>query len=64
MTRKVTTQLMFEGVAEEAMKFYISLLRDSQINQIERYGPGEAGAHGTVKRASFTLGGAGIHLHR
>jgi predicted 3-demethylubiquinone-9 3-methyltransferase (glyoxalase superfamily) len=57
MARKVTTQLMFEGVAEEAMKFYVSLFGGSQIKQVERYGPGGPGAQGTVKRASFTLGG-------
>jgi predicted 3-demethylubiquinone-9 3-methyltransferase (glyoxalase superfamily) len=57
MARKVTPQLMFEGVAEEAMNFYVSLFRGSEIKQIERYGPGELGAEGTVKRATFTLGG-------
>jgi len=56
MARKVTTHLMFEGVAEEAMRFYVSLFRGSGINQVERYGPGEPGAEGTVKRATFTLG--------
>jgi len=56
MARKVTTHLMFDGVAEEAMSFYVSLLRGSEIKQVERYGPGEPGAEGTVKRATFTLG--------
>jgi len=55
MARKVTTHLMFEGVAEEAMRFYVSLFRGSGINQVERYGPGEPGAEGTVKVATFTL---------
>jgi hypothetical protein len=32
----VTTQLMFEGRAEEAMRLYISLLPGSEIKQIER----------------------------
>jgi predicted 3-demethylubiquinone-9 3-methyltransferase (glyoxalase superfamily) len=48
---------MFEGVAEEAMKLYVSLFAGSRINQIERYGPGEHGAEGTVKVATFTLAG-------
>ncbi len=56
MARKITTILMFEGVAEEAMNFYVSLFDGSEIQQVERYGPGEAGAEGTIKRASFTLG--------
>ena len=57
MARKVTTHLMFEGHAEEAMNFYVSLFGDSKVEQIERYGPGEMGAEGTVKLASFTLAG-------
>src|SRR5947209_2092412 len=56
MARKVTPHLMFEGVAEEAMNFYVSLLGGSEIKQVERYGPGELGGEGTVKIATFTLG--------
>jgi predicted 3-demethylubiquinone-9 3-methyltransferase (glyoxalase superfamily) len=51
------THLMFEGVAEEAMNFYVSLFRGSEILRVERYGPGEPGAEGTVKVAAFTLAG-------
>jgi predicted 3-demethylubiquinone-9 3-methyltransferase (glyoxalase superfamily) len=57
MAREITTQLMFEGVAEEAMTLYVSLFGDSEIKQIERYGPGEPGPEGTVKRALFTVAG-------
>ena len=57
MARKVTTHLMFEGVAEEAMNFYVSLFGDSEIKQLKRYGPGEMGAEGTVMQATFTLAG-------
>lgn len=57
MARKITTHLMFDGSAEEAINFYVSLFRGSEIIQIERYGPGEQGAEGTVKRATFSLGG-------
>jgi predicted 3-demethylubiquinone-9 3-methyltransferase (glyoxalase superfamily) len=57
MARNVLTHLMFEGAAEEAMTFYVSLFGDSAITQIERYRPGEMGAEGTVKVASFTLAG-------
>jgi predicted 3-demethylubiquinone-9 3-methyltransferase (glyoxalase superfamily) len=48
---------MFEGVAEQAMNFYVSLFRGSEIKRIERYGPGGPGAEGTVKRADFRLAG-------
>jgi predicted 3-demethylubiquinone-9 3-methyltransferase (glyoxalase superfamily) len=57
MARKVMTHLMFEGAAEEAMTLYTSLFGDSEITQIERYGPGEQGKEGTVKLAAFTLAG-------
>ena len=56
MPRTVVTFLMFEGVAEEAMKLYVSLFAGSEIKRIERYGPGEQGVEGTVKRAEFTVG--------
>ena len=55
MANKITPFLMFEGSAEEAMRFYVSLFRDSEIGQVVRYGPGEQGAEGSVKRADFTL---------
>lgn len=57
MARNVTTQLMFEGRAEEAMTLYVSLFRDSKITKLERYAAGEPGPLGTVKRAEFTIGG-------
>lgn len=57
MARTITPQLMFEGNAEHAMTFYVSLFPSSAITHIDRYGPGEPGAQGTVKRASFTLAG-------
>lgn len=57
MARKVMTHLMFEGAAEEAMALYVSLFADSEITQVERYGPGEQGKEGTVKIAYFTLAG-------
>ena len=52
--------LMFEGQAEAAMNFYISLFPESQINEIVRYGPGEAGPAGTVMKAVFSLAGQSL----
>ena len=57
MARAVATQLMFEGAAEEAMNFYVSLFKGSEVTRVERYGPGEPGPEGSVKRAEFTLDG-------
>jgi len=55
--QKVTTFLMFEGQAEEAMELYTSLFPNSEIVAITRYGPGEEGPEGTVQHATFTLNG-------
>ncbi|MBE9030618.1 VOC family protein [filamentous cyanobacterium LEGE 11480] len=57
MAHKITPFLMFEGVAEDAMKLYISLFKNSKISHIERYGSGEQGAEGSIKRADFIVGG-------
>jgi predicted 3-demethylubiquinone-9 3-methyltransferase (glyoxalase superfamily) len=55
---KVTPFLMFqEGNAEEAMNFYTSLIEDSAITNIVRYGANESGDEGTVMQATFTLKG-------
>lgn len=55
---KVTPFLMFqEGTAEEAMNFYTSLIEDSAISNLIRYGPNEGGDEGTVMQATFTLKG-------
>jgi predicted 3-demethylubiquinone-9 3-methyltransferase (glyoxalase superfamily) len=55
---KVTPFLMFqEGKAEEAMNFYTSLIEDSAITNIVRYGTNESGDEGTVMQATFTLKG-------
>jgi predicted 3-demethylubiquinone-9 3-methyltransferase (glyoxalase superfamily) len=54
---KITPFLMFEGSAEEAMRFYVGLFPNSSIGDVARYGPGEPGAEGSIKRADFTVAG-------
>ena len=55
---KVTPFLMFQdGKAEEAINFYTSLIEDSEIKRIVRYGANEAGDEGTVMQAVFSLKG-------
>lgn len=50
--------LMFQGgKAEEAMNYYTSLIEDSKITSIVRYGANESGDEGTVMQATFTLKG-------
>jgi predicted 3-demethylubiquinone-9 3-methyltransferase (glyoxalase superfamily) len=57
MPRSVTTFLMFDGVAEEAMTFYVSLFKGSKLRRVERWAAGEQGKEGSVKRAELSLGG-------
>jgi len=47
---------MFDGEAEDAMRFYTSLFDNAQIERIDRYRAGEQGTEGTVKHAIFRLG--------
>jgi predicted 3-demethylubiquinone-9 3-methyltransferase (glyoxalase superfamily) len=49
--------LMFEGKAQEAIDFYVSVLPDSRIVSIDRYGPGEPGPEGTVKLGRASIAG-------
>ena len=60
MSNKITPFLMFEGRAEEAMNFYVSLFADSEVQSITRYGAGQAGAEGTIERADFTVAGQNV----
>ena len=57
MAQKVTPFLMFEGKAEEAINFYISVFENSRVVSIRRYGPGETGAEGSVMQATMSLAG-------
>src|SRR3954469_16652588 len=60
MARMMVTQLMFQGKADEAMNLYVSLFKGSRVTRVEKYGPGEQGNEGSVKRAEFTLAGHGL----
>ena len=60
--QKTITFLMFVGEqfgkAEEAIKFYTSLLKNSKVKSIERFNTGDPqGKEGTVKHALFTIDG-------
>ena len=56
MQTRVQPFLMFQGNAEEAMRFYVSLFADGEVTAIKRDGSGEAGAEGSVQTASFSIG--------
>ncbi|MEU6509042.1 MULTISPECIES: VOC family protein [unclassified Streptomyces] len=55
--QKITTFLMFEGTAEEAMTFYVSLFDDAEVVSITRYGADGPGKEGSVQHATFSLAG-------
>ncbi|WP_371501803.1 VOC family protein [Kitasatospora sp. NBC_00374] len=55
--QKITTFLMFEGRAEEAITYYLSLFDDAEVIDITRYGPDGPGKEGTVRLATFSLAG-------
>jgi len=57
MSDQVLPFLMFEGCAEEAMRFYVSVFPDSKVLEISRYGKAAPGAEGTISRARFTVAG-------
>ena len=57
MAHEISPFLMFEGQAEEAMNFYVTLFENSRIERITRYSAGMPGPEGTIVTASFTLGG-------
>jgi predicted 3-demethylubiquinone-9 3-methyltransferase (glyoxalase superfamily) len=60
MSDHVLPYLMFEGQAEEAMRFYVSLFPGARVLEIARYGKNAPGAEGTVSRARFDIGGQTI----
>jgi len=59
--RDLVPFLMFcgdqHGKAEEAVTWYCSIFPDSRILRLDRYGPDEDQPEGTVRSASFELGG-------
>ena len=55
--KKITTFLMFEGSAEEAMTFYMSVFDDAEIISIMRYGADGPGEDGSVQQATFSIAG-------
>jgi predicted 3-demethylubiquinone-9 3-methyltransferase (glyoxalase superfamily) len=53
----ITPFLMFEGNAEAALNLYCALFKPAEIISLDRYGPNEPGAAGSVRMAVFTLKG-------
>jgi len=56
-SRPITPCLWFDGDAEAAADFYVSLFPDSRILDVARYGEAGPGDRGTVMTVSFELNG-------
>ena len=55
--QKITPFLWFDGRAEEAANFYVSIFKNSKIGKISRYGDHGPGPKGTVMIVTFQLDG-------
>jgi len=55
--QKITPFLWFDGKAEEAMNFYISIFKNSKVVTVSRFGDAGPGPKGTVMTATFQLDG-------
>jgi predicted 3-demethylubiquinone-9 3-methyltransferase (glyoxalase superfamily) len=55
--QQIKTFLMFEGGAEKAMTFYLSLFEDAEVVSMVKYGADGPGPEGSVMVAVFQLAG-------
>src|SRR3989442_9526210 len=55
--QKITPFLWFDGKAEEATKFYVSIFKNSKIVDVTRYGEEGPGPKGSVMSVTFQLDG-------
>ncbi len=53
--KKFTTCLWFDGQAEEAAKFYVSIFKNSKMGAVSRYGEESAKAAGRPKGSAMTV---------
>jgi predicted 3-demethylubiquinone-9 3-methyltransferase (glyoxalase superfamily) len=54
---KITPFLWYDGQAEEAVNFYVSIFKNSKIVSMARYGEAGPGPKGSVMTAAFQLEG-------
>jgi predicted 3-demethylubiquinone-9 3-methyltransferase (glyoxalase superfamily) len=53
----ITPCLWFDGNGLEAAEHYVSIIPDSRITDVSRYGPDQPGAEGAVMTVAFELAG-------
>jgi predicted 3-demethylubiquinone-9 3-methyltransferase (glyoxalase superfamily) len=57
VVQKITPFLWFDGKAEEAANFYVSIFKNSKIENVTRYGDAGPGPKGSVMILGFQLEG-------
>ncbi len=55
--QKIATCLWFDGKAEEAMNFYMSVFKNGNVVNVMRYGEARPGPKGSVLAVTFELEG-------
>jgi predicted 3-demethylubiquinone-9 3-methyltransferase (glyoxalase superfamily) len=55
--QKITPFLWFDGNAEEAMNFYVSVFKKSKVVNVRRYGKVGPGPEGSVMTGTFQIDG-------
>ena len=55
--QKLRAFLWFDGQAEEAAKFYVSIFKNSKLGTVNRYGEHGPGPKGSVMIATFSIDG-------
>jgi predicted 3-demethylubiquinone-9 3-methyltransferase (glyoxalase superfamily) len=55
--QKIQTFFWFDDKAEEAVKFYVSIFKNSKIGEVSRYTEGSPGPVGKVMTVNFELDG-------
>jgi predicted 3-demethylubiquinone-9 3-methyltransferase (glyoxalase superfamily) len=55
--QKITPFMWFDNNLEEAINFYTSIFKNSEVKNVRRYGKGGPGPEGTVMTATFELEG-------
>jgi predicted 3-demethylubiquinone-9 3-methyltransferase (glyoxalase superfamily) len=55
--QKITPFLWFDGNAEEAMNFYVSVFKNAKIVSVRRYGEAGPGPKGSVMTGTFQIEG-------
>ena len=60
----MTPFVMFQGgKGEAALDFYVATIPDSRLVAIDRFGPGDPGPEGTIKRAHAIIAGQAVMVH-